>query len=66
MKKMIMFLSFSLLVLFIGCNQDEITSSSTKIKKGGISLSIDKVNAPLNVVSVIAYLSRENFETLTG
>ena len=66
MKKTIMFLFFSLLVLLIGCNQDEITSSSAESNKGGISLSIDKTNAPSDVIVVIAYLSRNNYKSYSG
>ena len=51
--------------MVVGCSKDNITSTQLD-NKGSISLNIDKANAPSDVVAVIAYLTRENYETLSG
>ncbi|HVO73713.1 MAG TPA: hypothetical protein VMT35_06795 [Ignavibacteriaceae bacterium] len=66
--KIYLFFPVSLMILLLfGCNKkSSITNSETENEKGAISLSIDKQNAPSNVVTVKALLSRENFESITG
>ncbi|MFA6980180.1 MAG: hypothetical protein WC209_12750 [Ignavibacteriaceae bacterium] len=52
------------LVLFVGCKKDTTLVSSQTENKGQVLLKIDKTQKPNNVISVIAYLSRNNFDTL--
>ncbi len=66
MKKLILSSMFLLLLLTSGCSKDTMVSSTSNSNIGSISLNIDKQNAPSDVVAVIAYLTRENDETLTG
>jgi predicted GH43/DUF377 family glycosyl hydrolase len=47
------------------CSNDNITSPTDE-NKGAIQLKIDKANAPSNVSSVKAYLSRDGFDQLVG
>ena len=61
----------SLLVLFISllfssCTKDTPLSANNETGQGGISLNIDRVHKPANVVSVTAYLTREGYDTLSG
>ncbi len=66
MKSSIVLSFFLIIVLAVGCSKDNIVSSNSNNSEGSISFSIDKANAPSNVVAVIAYLNRENYETFTG
>jgi len=52
------------LVLFVGCKKDTTLVSSQTGNKGQVLLKIDKTQKPDNVISLIAYLSRNNFDTL--
>jgi len=52
------------LVLFVGCKKDTTLVSSQTENKGQVLLKIDKTQKPADVVAVIAYLSRNNFDTL--
>ena len=52
-----------LILLSFGCSKDTIVTSSDS-SSGSVSFKIDKRNAPSDVVAVIAYLTRDNFETL--
>ena len=62
-------LSFASIVLFVFlftfCSDNIVQSDKTK-EEGKILLKIDKQNAPESVVFVKAYLTRENFEPITG
>ncbi len=63
--------SISLLVIFISlifstCTTETPVSPKKDSQQGGISLNIDRVNKPDNVISVTAYLTREGFDTLSG
>jgi predicted GH43/DUF377 family glycosyl hydrolase len=49
---------------FSGCSTDPISPTATK--SGSILFKIDKENAPENVSSVTAYLSRTGFTTLSA
>ncbi len=54
-------------ILIYSCSRDTLISPKDNFKTSGkVELKIDKVNAPQNVVSVIAYLSRSGFSTLTA
>ena len=59
----------SFLILFslilYSCSSD-IPVSPQNNQSGGISLYIDRVHKPANVVSVTAYLTRENYNTISG
>ena len=59
----VLFFLFSF-VLFLSCS-NEITSPPSA-NSGKLLLKIDKQNAPENVVFVKAYLTRENFEPISG
>lgn len=52
------------LILFVGCKKDTTLVSSQTENKGQVLLKIDKTQKPDDVISVIAYLSRDNFDTL--
>lgn len=56
------------LVIFLNsCSKNSITSPSVSSNSTGkVSLKIDKTNAPQNVATVIAYLSKAGSDTLTG
>ncbi len=56
MKSSIVLSFFLMLILAMGCSKDNIISSNTDNSHGSISFSIDKANAPSDVVAVIAYL----------
>lgn len=62
-------LMFSFTVLFIlfftYCSDNIVQSEKTK-EEGKILLKIDKQNAPSSVAFVKAYLTRENFQTISG
>lgn len=52
------------LILLIGCKKDTSLVSPQPENRGQILLKIDKTQKPDDVISVIAYLSRDNFDTL--
>ncbi len=54
------------LMLFASCSNNNNITSPSDSSSGSVSLSIDKANAPSDVVAVIAYLTREYYETLSG
>ncbi len=66
MKSSIIIYNILLLLLVVGCSKTNVVSSNTDSSNGSVSFKIDKTNAPADVVAVIAYLSRENYETFTG
>ncbi len=66
MKSSIILSIFLMLILVVGCSKDNVVSSNADGSHGSISLGIDKANAPSDVVAVIAYLTRENYDTLSG
>lgn len=62
--KNILFLVVAFLFLLLGCSKNhEIVSPNTSTK-GNVLLKVDKTQKPADVISVIAYLSRDNFDTL--
>lgn len=63
MKKIVVFLSF-LAVCWYGCSNNP--SEPVSNASGGLSLKINKVNAPSNVVLISAELIRSGYQTLTG
>ncbi len=59
-------ISIIFMVLFvIGCSNNNNITSSAYSSNGSVSLNIDKANAPSDVVAVIAYLSRDNYQTIS-
>ncbi len=66
MKTTIKILFTILLLLSLSCKEKNIISSGTDNSQGSVSLTIDKTDAPSDVISVIAYLTRENFKTFAG
>ncbi|MDP3148739.1 MAG: hypothetical protein Q8N83_06365 [Ignavibacteria bacterium] len=52
------------LILLVGCKKDNTLVSTQAENKGQVLLKIDKTQKPADVVSVIAYLSRNKFDTL--
>ena len=65
MKWIIPLVFFSFTLLLNSCSSD-IPVSPQNISNGRISLNIDRLHKPDNVVSVTVYLTRENFDTLSG
>ncbi len=68
MKSYILYSIILLFVLFGSCSKNNVTQydSGEEDKTGGVFFKIDKENAPSNVVKVIAYLSRINYDTLSA
>ena len=66
MKFSIVLSYFLMLILAVGCSKNNVVSSDYSNSHGSISLNIDKANAPSDVVAVIAYLTRENYETISS
>ena len=55
------------LLFLAGCTKNSPTSPNQETSNNGsISLAFDKTNAPQNVVNIIAYLTRTNYDTLKG
>lgn len=52
--------------LFTDCSKDTILNPVLNTNSGAIVLKIDKENAPANIFTVTASLSREGFQTLTS
>ncbi|MGE5847262.1 MAG: hypothetical protein ACM34O_11090, partial [Ignavibacteria bacterium] len=67
MKYFILIPSILISILIISCSKDNVTQyNSGEEKTGGVFFKIDKEKAPSDVVEVIAYLNRENYDTLTA
>ncbi len=64
--KSLMFSFIVLFVLFFTYCSDNIVQSEKTKEEGKILLKIDKQNAPSSVVFVKAYLTRKNFQTISG
>ena len=60
--KTILIYFWMLIFLAYGCTNESIVNSNN-LEVGNISFSLDKNNAPEDVVEVIVYLTREGFET---
>jgi hypothetical protein len=66
-KNLIFFCIPALILLFIGCSQNEPTSTNTDSQQiGKLFLKIDKENAPESVVWIDAFLTRQSFDTISG
>jgi len=64
--KLFFFLSV-FIFLFYGCSKNtSITNSEEDKEKGGISITIDKKNAPSNVVKLTATLTRNGYDSIEG
>jgi len=67
MKSYVLYSLIILSFLHVSCSKDNVTDyKSTESQTGGIFLQIDKENAPSNVIEVIAYLMRENYDSLSS
>ena len=67
MKKLFYFFVIILSLLIIQCsNEIPTTNDPINLELGKVSLSVDKENAPDEVVLVEAFLSREGHDTLYG
>ena len=64
MNKIIFFIVVNISFLLSNCSDDSLITPQSS--PGGISLNIDRVHKPDNVVSVTAYLTRADFDTLSG
>lgn len=66
--KLISLLLLIFFALLIGSCSRELPTSpeNTTDKSGSLSLNIDKTTTPKDVVNVIAYLTRVNYDTLSG
>ncbi len=54
-------------IIMSGCTKNSPTSPNQEtVKNGSVSLAFDKTTAPQNVVNIIAYLTRANYDTLKG
>ena len=65
MKRTFLLSLFGVMLFLYSCSSN-VPTEPQDTQQGGISLTIDRVHKPDNVVSVSAYLSRENFDTLSG
>ena len=65
MKKIFLISGIFFSLIISNCSTDTFVSPK-EAGQGGISLNIDRVHKPENVVSVTAYLTREGFDTLSG
>ena len=63
--KTVLSVVFITIFLVIGCKEDQ-TNEPQYPNGGSVKLTIDKINAPKEVVKVIAYLSRSEYETITA
>lgn len=67
MNKNLILISTLFLIFLYGCSRNEnLVNPEIKSNSGNIVLKIDRTNAPVNVASVTALLTRENFEPITG
>lgn len=67
MKKSFIFIGlFFAFIVLNGCKSDQTTSPQLNSNTGAVLLKIDRENAPANVVTVAAILSRSGFSTLTS
>lgn len=64
MKARALITVFLFLVFTISCNRNVVETENNS--KGSLSFSIDKVNAPKNIVEVVLSLTRPEFTTRTG
>jgi predicted GH43/DUF377 family glycosyl hydrolase len=62
------FLSSVIISLFLlsSCTSDQPVSPNIETQQGGILLNFDRTHKPANVVSVTAYLTRADFDTISG
>ena len=67
MKKLFVFTAIIILSTILGCSKNTVTSPNENLSSTGkLTLQIDKVNAPQNVVTVAAYLTRPDYDTLSS
>lgn len=64
MKKLFVLFSFISVLFYQSCTTDPVSNEPKD--SGKILLKIDKQNAPESVVLVKAYLTRQNYQTITG
>lgn len=58
--------ALTLVLFLVGCANNIPTSPGNKKGSGNLTLNIDKATTPLNVMEVMAYLSRAGYDTLSG
>ncbi|MHC1739005.1 MAG: hypothetical protein AB9882_13445 [Ignavibacteriaceae bacterium] len=66
MKKMLFVSAIFLFILFSGCTKENSVNPPSNNETGKVFLKFDKTNAPSNVVSVTATLTREGYSPVTG
>jgi predicted GH43/DUF377 family glycosyl hydrolase len=66
MKNLISFIIILFSLLLNSCTTDTTLSPNNDSSQGGISLNIDRLHKPDNVVSVTAYLTRVGYDTVSG
>lgn len=67
MNKIILYLTALLIFCFIGCSiQSPTDTIDPNQSSGKIVLKIDRGNAPSSVTTVVAYLTKQGYDTLTG
>ncbi len=65
MKKYLFLLIALAFVLLQGCSNNFPTQNENN-RVGNVTLKFDKINAPKDVIAVTAYLTRENYDTLSA
>lgn len=66
MKKMLILAAIACGLVYIGCSDSDITDPAANSNAGNVSFSVNKTNAPAEVAEVIAYLTREGYDTLSS
>jgi predicted GH43/DUF377 family glycosyl hydrolase len=66
MKRILLFTVILFSLLLNSCSSQAPVSPDSDSQQGGISLNIDRLHKPENVISVTAYLIREGYDTLSG
>ncbi len=66
MKRTVLFFTVISIILLSSCTSNLPVSPNNGNQQGGISLNIDRAHKPANVVSVTAYLTRADYDSLSG
>ena len=67
MKKLLVFISFLIIILLTNCNYYEPTSpNSDNQQSGKVILKVDKENAPESVMWIEAFFTREGYDTISS
>jgi predicted GH43/DUF377 family glycosyl hydrolase len=65
MKKFLVLIPF-IIILFTGCSSDSVSPTENVQEYGGILFKIDRENAPENIQTVIAFLTRASYDTISA